>query len=225
MKIEEIGQINKLEILGKGHEGICYDLGNGNALKLFNEAGDLSEIEKFKYLLNYKNESFLFPFDFIVDNELFLGYITKKSLGKTLEKSFNSLDLEKLSTHSIPIEYNIKQLSKAKILFDDFHEGNIMYDTEKLEVIDTDFYQINVDLPLDSIKKKNSDYYKLIIGGLLKRGIMCTKETRYIIDKIIKYEDLTISGSEMLIKVKELMEKYYKEKINTIDDLHTILRR
>lgn len=225
MRIEELGKINELEVLGKGHEGVCYNLGNGNALKLYGDVRALSEIEKFKYMLKHKNESFLFPFEFIFDDEYFLGYITKKSLGITLEKSFNSLDLETLSTHSVPLEYNIKQLSQEKILLDDFHEGNIMYDKEKLEVIDTDFYETNVDLPLEIIKKKNLDYYKLTIAGLLKRGIMCTKKTRYIIDKITKYEFLTMSGSEMLIKVKEDMEKYYKEQINKIEDLHTILRR
>ena len=224
-EIETIKSINELEVLGKGHGGVCYDLGNGNALKLFSEVKSLKEIEKFKYMLKHKNESFLFPFEFISDNEHFLGYITKKSLGRTLEKSINGLNIEKLSTDSIPLEYNIKQLSKGKILLDDFHEGNIMYDKNKLEVIDTDFYKTDVDLPLEVIEKRNLNYYKLVISGLFRRGIMYTKETKYIIDRIIKYEYLTISGSEMLIKIKEEMEKYYKEKIDTIDDLHTILRR
>ena len=225
MRLDDLQRINELEVLGKGHEGMCYDLKNGNALKLYGNVRSLVEIEKFKYMLKHANESFLFPFEFIFDEEHFLGYITKKSLGLTLEKSFNSLDLEKLSTHSISLEYNIKQLAQAKILLDDFHEGNIMYDKEKLEVIDTDFYKVNVDMPVENIKKLNSDYYKFTISGLLKRGIKYTNQTRYVFDKITKYEYLTLSASELLIKIKEEMEKYYKEKIDTIDDLHEVLRR
>jgi len=222
MNLNEIGE---KKFLNKGECGICYELQDGTVLKLFNEVRELSEIEKFKYMLKYANKSFLFPFEFVYDEEKFYGYITKKSLGLTLEKSFNSLDLETLSTHSIQLEHNIKKISEVKILLDDFHDGNIMYDKEKLEVIDTDFYKTNVDLPVEVIKKRNLDYYKLIISGLLRRGIMYTNKTKYIFDKVIKYEYLTTSGSELLVKIKEEMEKYYKEKIDAIEDLHAIIRR
>lgn len=225
MKLEDLPNISELEFLGKGHEGVCYDLKNGNALKLYGNVRSLFEIEKFKYMLKHKNESFLFPFEFVFDNEHFLGHISKKALGLTLEKSFNNLDLETLFVHSMSLEDNIEQISQAKILLDDFHEGNVMYDKEKLEVIDTDFYKINVDIPVKNITRLNLDYYKFTISGLLKRGIKCTDKTRYIFDKIVKYEYLTKSGSELLIKIKEDMEKYYKEKIDTIEDLHEVLRR
>ena len=36
---------------------------------------------------------------------------------------------------------------------------------------------------------------------------------------------MPMTASNAFIKIKEDMEKYYKEKINTIDDLHNIIRR
>jgi len=36
---------------------------------------------------------------------------------------------------------------------------------------------------------------------------------------------MPMTASTAMIKIKEDMEKYYKEEINTIDDLHNIVRR
>ncbi len=222
MRLEEI---EKKEYIGKGFYSKCYDIGNGKVFKLFNNYMQLSDIEKFKYLLQYKNESFLFPFDFVYDEEKFYGYITKKSLGKRLDRNFGNFDIEKLSTHSILLEHNIKKLSEGKITIEDINETNILYDGEKLEVIDPDFYDKDMKLPLEEIQKRNLKNYKLTITGLLRGNIGYSKKTKYILEKITKYEYTNIPVSEIMIIIKEEMEKYYREKINTIDDLHEILRR
>ena len=222
MRLEEI---EKKEYIDKGYHSRCYDIGNNRVLKLFNNCMPLSEIDNFKYLLQYKNESFLFPFDFIFDEEKFYGYITQKSLGKKICENFSSLDIEKLSTHSVVLEHNIKKVSEGKILLYDLNETNILYDGEKLEVIDSDFYDIDVKMPLEEIQKRNLNDYKTTILPLFIYNIGYIKKTKNILKKIIKYEYMNIKASDAIIGIKEEMEKYYKEKIKTIDDLHTILRR
>jgi len=66
MKLEEI---EKKEYIDKGDFSKCYDIGNHNVLKLFNNSMSIADIHKFKYLLKYRNESFLFPFEFVYDEE------------------------------------------------------------------------------------------------------------------------------------------------------------
>ena len=105
------------------------------------------------------------------------------------------------------------------------NETNIMYDGEKIEVIDPDFYWIDAKSSLKEIQKRNLNSYKLTILEAFRANIGYAKKTNYILQKITKYEYIDSSASAIMIKIKEDMEKYYKERINTIDDLHTILRR
>ena len=77
MNLNEIGKkeqfiISKLSKL--------YILEDGNILKLFKNPRDIGEIDRYRYMLNYDNESFVFPFEFIYDDEKFYGYITTNSL-------------------------------------------------------------------------------------------------------------------------------------------------
>ena len=220
-----LNDIDKKTYLNKGRCGVCYELQNGTVLKLFNEVKGISEIEKFKNMLKYKNQNFLFPFDFVYDEEKFYGYITKKSLGQTLEDSFSSINLEKFSTHSILLEKNIKSISDGKIFLEDFHPGNIMYDGNIIEVIDTDSYRFKYNYTTDDVVKENLKRYSFVIYNLLVNNIKFNKNTNYIIQKAFVYTHTMISVSEILIKLKETMEKYYKEEINTIDDLYAIIRR
>lgn len=222
MRLEEI---EKKEYIDKGYHSKCYDIGNDRVVKLFNKCMPLSEIDKFKYLLKYKNESFLFPFDFVYDEENFYGYITQKSFGKKLCNNFSNLNIEKLSTHSVLLEDNIKKVSQGKITLEDVNETNIMYDGEKLEVIDFDFYWIDEKSSFEKIHKINSNSYKITILEQFRDNIYHNPKTIYILDKITKYEYMSINASDAMIRIKEEVEKYYKEKIDTIDDLNTILRR
>ena len=60
-----------------------YLLDDNNLLKIFNKPKELYEMDKFKYFLNYENKNFIFPFEFVYDDEYFYGYITKRVIGKT----------------------------------------------------------------------------------------------------------------------------------------------
>ena len=222
MKLEEI---EKKEYIDKGDFSKCYDIGNHNVLKLFNNSMSIADIHKFKYLLKYRNESFLFPFEFVYDEENFYGYITKRSLGKKIISNFSSLDIEKLSTHSILLEHNIKKISEAKISIDDMNGSNILYDGKKIEVIDPDFYWIDKETNTSEIQKRNLNSYKNTILVEFRANIGYYKKTNYVLQKILKYEYMPMTASTAMIKIKEDMEKYYKEEINTIDDLHNIARR
>lgn len=220
--------LNKIEgkkFLGKGNYGKCYELESGSILKLFNKPQSLIEIDKFRYMLKYKNESFLFPFDFVYDDKKFYGYISKKSLGIPLKDSFSSSNIEELSNNSILLEEDILKISEGRILIDDFHEGKIMYDGQKLEVIDTDFYQALVPFTPKEIRKDNLFHYKIVLARLFKTNITYIEDTKYIFGQIDKYLHSDILPSDMIASIKEDMEKYYKEKIKTMNQIQKIIRR
>ena len=224
MRLEEIGEKT---YLNEGLHGICYELENETVLKLFNASMPLFELKKFKYMMKHKNKSFLFPFDFVYDNERFYGYIMRKSLGQTLEKIFCGIDLEKFAKHSIKLEKDIMKISKAKILLNDFHEGNIMYNGKRLEVVDFDSYKIEKYTSEHSLIKQNLQDYKNLVIGLFEDSIgwdNLTPHIEYVLSAQ-KYMHNNIFASETVLQIKEEMEKYYKEKIKTINDLNAILKK
>lgn len=211
--------------LNKGTTSKCFLLQNGNVFKQFNNPLRVSDVERFKYLLNYENENFLFPFDFIYNSKEFYGYITKKATGDTLRNSFSNTNLEKLSTHSIKVENNIDYVSQGKILMHDLHSENVIYDANLIQIIDPDEYGIRDSYSVDDVKDINFKYYRTMICNLFITNIGLNQHTQYIIDRINRYKYTGNRASEILINIKDDMERYTKETINTVDDFNNIIRK
>lgn len=213
------------KLLKKGTTAKCFLLQNGNVFKQFNSPLNISDVERFKYFLNFQNENILFPFDFVCDNKRFYGYVTKRAIGDTLTESFSSSDLEKLSTHSIKVEKNIDLVSQGKILMHDLHSDNVIYDGNLMQIIDPDEYGIRDIYTVEEIKDTNFKYYRTLISNLFINDLEINKNTQYIIDKINLYKYTGYRASEVIIKIKDDMEKYTKETINTVDDFNRIIKR
>lgn len=213
------------KLLKKGTTAKCFLLQNGNVFKQFNSPLNISDVERFKYFLNFENENILFPFDFVCDNKRFCGYVTKRAIGDTLTESFSSSNLEKLSTNSIKVEKNIDLVSQGKILMHDLHSDNVIYDGNLMQIIDPDEYGIRDIYTVEEIKDTNFKYYRTLISNLFINDLEINKNTQYVIDKINLYKYTGYRASEVIIKIKDDMEKYTKETINTVDDFNRIIKR
>ena len=213
------------KLLKKGTTAKCFLLQNGNVFKQFNSPLNISDVERFKYFLNFENENVLFPFDFVCDNKKFYGYVTKRAIGDTLTESFSSSNLEKLSTNSIKVEKNIDLVSQGKILMHDLHSDNVIYDGNLMQIIDPDEYGIRDIYTVEEIKDTNFKYYRTLISNLFINDLEINKNTQYIIDKINLYKYTGYRASEVIIKIKDDMEKYTKEQIETVEDFKSIIRK
>ena len=220
MRLEEIGKKEKFKVSRMAR---LYTLEDGNVLKLFKNSKELYEIDRYKYMLNYNNESFVFPFEFIYDSEKFYGYITKRVYADTLESIFFKSDLLKLSSNSIKLEKNINYISKGGIVLYDFHNENILYDDKNYSVIDHDENAICRNE--EYAKTTNQNYHRIVIGNLFLENIENNKHTKLIKDKISKYKYMKIKPSEMIIRIKEDIDKQFNTDINKIEDLNNIFRR
>lgn len=221
----ELNEIGKKKYLAKGSCAKCYVLENGNVFKKFNEPLNISEIENFRQLLKYKNDSFLFPFDFVYDDKNFYGYITENALCKPLEKEISNSNLLNLSTHSIKLESDIKRLSKEKIILYDLNSKNVLYNGQKYIVIDPDDYCISQVYGSEFIEERNFKYYRIMFTNLFVKKILVNKNTRFMLDKINEYKYSNMLVSEIIIKIKEEIDKEFKSDINTIDELKEIFKR
>ncbi|MBR6690808.1 MAG: hypothetical protein IKL65_05700 [Bacilli bacterium] len=222
MDLKEIG---KKQFIDKGTTGRCYLLEDGNVVKIFNNPRGLYEIDRFEHFLYYENDSFMFPHDFIFDSKKFYGYITKYASGETLDRVFSKSNLLQLSTHSLKLEKNIDFVSSGGITLYDFHPRNLMYDGKKYSAIDHDEYGVGTDI--EEIKRRNQSYHRILIGKLFleKLDKFDYQHTKLITDKVREYMYSPIKPSEMIIKLKERIDREYKEDIKTLDDMDKIVRR
>ena len=219
----ELNEIGKKKFLGKGEMAKCYLLEDGNVLKLFNCQRSIDEMEMFKHFMKYDNDSFVFPFEFIYDSEKFYGYITKFALGKTLEVEFPKSNLLNLSTNSIRLEKDIDFVSQGGIVLYDLHDRNVLYDGKKYSVIDHDENGIKEDV--STVRRTNRQMHRILIGNLFIENLRKLERTKLITDKIQIYKFMDMKPSEMIVQIKSDMDNYYKEDINTVEEVKDIIRR
>lgn len=218
-------EIGKKKFLGKGVLNKCYTLENGNVYKEFGKPLNLVEIDRFKYLLEYKNSSMAFPFDFVYGNKKFYGYITEKAPGIVMEKAFEKSNILDMSTNSIRVEKDIKYISNGLIMMYDFHDNNLMYDGKKFTIIDFDDYNKISIYSKDEITKRNTKIYKGLFYELFNGILKTNRNTSYVVNRIQKYYHLDMTASEMLYQIKEDLDKYYKTDINKPEDIKQIISR
>ena len=216
--------INK-KYLSKGQTSVCYLLNDNTVLKIFNDSMNTNKIDKFKYFQKYSNSSFVFPFEFIQHNDIFLGYISEFVAGKKLRDVFYDSNLTTMSEKSYKLERNIDFVSTGKIIIEDFSSDNVIYNNE-FKVIDPDCYTIINDYGVDDIKKLNHKIYKDVILNLIVLPYIKKREKyKFIIDRTNYYRDKDIKVSELILNFKDDLEKYYKEEIYTMNGFNKILRR
>lgn len=216
-------EIKNKKFLGKGNFSKCYLLDDGNVLKIFNKPKSLYEMDNFKYFIKYSNDSFVFPFEFIYDSRKFYGYIMREAPGKTLLQAFPKSNLLDLSKHSHKLERDIDYVSKGGIVLYDLHDENILYDGCKYTIIDPDENGISRNVVLT--REANNKGHRILLCNLFLDNIKKLEHTQLIRENIERYKKTIIRPSDMIIQIKEDMENYYKEKVETVDDLKNIIRR
>lgn len=216
-------EISNKKFFDKGSLSKCYLLEDGNILKIFNKTKGLGEMDNFKYFLKYSNDSIVFPFEFIYDAKKFYGYIMKRMPGKKLREVFNTSILTDLSKYSYKLEKDIDFVSSVGITLYDLHDGNILYDGSKYTIIDPDEYSVTAD-PLKA-KEFNHRFHRILIGNLFLENIQNIEHIKLIRENIAKYKYTDVRPSEMIAQIKDDLEKYYKENIETIEDVNNIIRR
>ena len=216
------------KLIGEGEYSKCYEIPNNEVLKVFNVPRKLYTLEKFEYFKDYTNDSFLFPYSFIYDEENFYGYISKKAHGKTLSSVIDDYTFKNLSKNSIKLQENIDYISEGKILMNDVHQNNVMYDGNIFEVIDADFYDIWSPDNVDRIKKTNAKSHRMMIIDLFLVPFFRQKKQyshKYIVDKIKSYRFTDIKVNELILELQNDLENYYKEEITKLSSLEKVLRR
>ena len=211
------------KFIGKGQCGKCYELENGNVLKIFNRPKSISELKKYKTFLNYKNETIVFPHEFVTTMTKLKGHISKKVYGHKLDtEEFKLYKIDDMYRGLFHLEKDIDFISNSNIRMIDTHSGNIFYNGSKFSIIDVDSYQIYDNLS-DRIIYKNTMIIKEIFYNLFisSGNIKSKSDLDLLLRKYIFWDS---SICETVYEFKNIIEKYYKNNIETIDDIKRLVK-
>ena len=228
MNLKDYDIVKKLK---GGNQAKSYLLKDNTVLKIFNNPLHISEIERYKYFLKNANDSFVFPFKFICDDNMLYGYIYKYAPGLTLEKCFENSNLTGLSNNSKLLEKDIDLLSDAEITLYDFHDENIIYDGKMYRVIDPDEYGLYIfksstdinDKEIYStrlfVQSKNRTIHRIVICNLFISSLKQNPYTKLMLEKVNKYKKTTMFPSQIISEVKEQLDKTFIDDIKTLKEL------
>lgn len=211
--------LKEKKYIGSGLFGDCYELTNGDILKIFKTPQSISNIKKYKLFQNYQNESFIFPYDFYIKRKKFLGYVSKKAPGKGLDESFKLYNLENLSKNLFKLDRDIMYISSGGIIMRDVHSDNVFYDGNKYSIIDTDAYKFcGGDFDKESIYYDNIRKIKCAIFESIYENFVDDKDSR-LYHELRKYCIWNYNVGDALLSIGNKIEEYNLDKDKFIKKL------
>lgn len=211
--------------IDRGATGVCYELSNGNVLKIFNKPKKISNLEKYKSFLDYKNHTVIFPHEFITSLSKFKGHISIRAEGVKLNsEDFKGYKINDMYKGLVVLEKDIEYVSNGGIKMIDNHSGNMFYDGKKFSVIDVDSYYISEGLK-DKVLYKNqiriNEIFYEIFCDYIDFDIKNRDKVKSLLRKHI-FWDLNVV--ETLYQFKSIIEEYYGNTIETISDIKKIIK-
>lgn len=203
--------------LGYGKEGCCFLLKSGIVIKVL-----VSCQQKEKIIFSVKNNSFVFPKDYIlVDgdvNAITMDYVRGKTL---LKETPNFQSIAILGSQLEKLLEDVKELSEKHIYVVDTFSGNIIYNKDGFKFIDTLNYAFLKDR--DVLKDNTEDVMQHIYEVLLNELFFDKKlysELSYINNKDFYYKP-----EEYLLLLKQRIQDTYQEEVNTLEDAKKLILR
>ena len=213
------------KFIGEGTYGKCYELSNGDILKVFKIPKDKYEIKKLESFSKIDTKTIIFPKELLILKNTLLGYSMRKAPGEKIYDNFKYYDLNKAALNTVNLEKDIIKISGMGIETYDIHPENIFYDGLNYSIIDTDEYEfceINTDdLEYFNIKKISNAFIEVFIEELLNANFFCDKHYEFL-SKLRFYKSKGYELNKLIIKLKNEIENYFNTEITTLSDIHKI---
>lgn len=233
IQIEELEKIQSKEKIGSGKCANLYREGNDvyKIVKQDSDSKKLYGIENIEELTTIKSEICIFPKEILIDNEnSFVGYIMDYVPGTKLKNIFSKIPLKQMREIINKAETEIEDLSQQKIIFDDMHYDNMMWDASDncIKIIDTDFFKFGDDIPTEEVKKGNLSKFnkemEIVIGlkdYTLNKYLSRNKEyIDFYKEWNNRYENAEkLNVCDLIDKIKQIAEKDFGIEFNSISEI------
>ena len=229
---KSINEIKKLEEIGQGLCSYVYRDGNtvykiikANAKRAY---GRYYNREALQRSINIRSDLCIYPRDIVEDEDGELkGYSMEYANLVYLYKKLKVLPFEQLEQAIKEAEDKIKVDSKNKMVFNDMHMHNIMWDidNECIRIIDTDFFEEMDDKTEDEVLRKNLSKFALEIMSMLSDRLHYYDINN---EEIVNYkkefrqrnkEGQPVYVSEYLSILRDVIERDFEKHFNNMGEM------
>lgn len=229
--------IKEIENFQKIGEGKCANIytNEGKVYKILKQNSDSRRFynkEMLEQLVRIKSDLCVFSNEILEDeNGELLGYSMDLVTGRPISEMIKSLSFEELQVAIEKAKNDIGEISDQKILFEDMHYDNVMWDEENknIRIIDTDFF-VKVDNNVDVLHSNNMKFDSSIISMIepviSKYGITQNEQLKPFYDSLdLTYKDgKRLSISEYILNLKSVMEKDFNKQFNNLGEIEEALQ-
>lgn len=211
--------LNTLKYVGEGIQGqSLLDKKTNQVYKIFSE----EELEGADYGYTYndimglshiKNDTFIWPSDVIMIEDLVAGYTHSYFEGKNF-CDFNDpfgVNLDNLSYAVARANEDIKLLSRRKVEINDLLY-NLMFDGKRIKVIDTFEFRKGDITYLENVEDLNNEIKMFLVDGYFENIVLDNK-------RLYKtYYDNSISALTFFKLFRKYLEKIKNQEIKYLSD-------
>ncbi len=232
IKPKELAEIENKEKIGFGKCANLYKK-NNEVYKIIKQDADAKNMygKGIEALVGLKSEICIFPKELLTDNENgFIGYVMDYVPGTKLKNIFSKISFNQIQQIIGKAETGIDSLSEQKIVFEDMHYDNMMWDDEdnSIKIIDTDFFRLADDMSIEEIKESNLSKFngamETIIGlkdYTLEKYLSRNKEYKEFYkewhNRDVKGQKLKLC--ELIETIKKIAEKDFGTEFNSISEI------
>lgn len=224
--------------IGTGAYAVVFPYNKEFCLKLWRNVFNMSStIDDYRInissLLKNQNPMFVTPKRLVVMNKQIVGYLMPYIDGLMLKNIPAQISFLSLLEGMEKIEQEIANISKDGLYLGDVHNQNILYqkDGENLDFyfIDCDEWIYLKDKSYKNCLGQNLEEYRQSFTWLLENNEIkkFIKDRQDLLQQYNHFRKDLFKESyvQFIYEVKERIEKYTKEKIDTIEDYKRILKK
>jgi len=215
-----LNRYRKYSILGRGQEGVCFELSNGIILKLFY---GLEEDKKI-FFDNLKCDQIAYPIDvlYFKGNNRVAGYTMNYLQGYSILDGLND-DLLISDLKSAYINARLVLLKQKNIFMKDLCSENILYDktTNSFNFIDTTRWYPKYGSEIENIGNFNWQIMSSLLKSI-KADYTHLKENKRLNEFLNMYQAQKEEISlfiEFLLELEKDVSEFNGEKVKSLKDL------
>jgi len=228
--LEEIKTLEPYKNSKYGANSNIYIYKENELLKVFNEKESIRKLKDMEYLQEIKTTNIVKPNKFLFINHDFYGFSMDIIKGSMLAYINPTTHIKDFLKSLLNVEEDLRKLSKKYLCNTDLNALNIIYSREKKQsyVIDSNsiYYFGNRSYEQCLINNLIALYLQ-VLSVLSKVASFEFTDNMFLLrtrEQIKYYTDFIINIEEYFNYIKEALENYVDEDINTIADFRKSLK-